>query len=277
MQNCSRECGTKPFYWLLLVVAYGLVNAKAKQKLNLDDTLFGLEIIQCAHVTHLFHKKFGSDLDLLVLKNAVNILFGGAENVKIWFVQILLFTYKLGTVSCTAGSFLCFSIKIERRQEYNITVSNEDKLKYPSLLVISKMRQKEKDKALANVDVHFSRSVTGSFGLTVQTVSPTATFFDSYLQQKKSWAKIQHKIKQNASFKQLEQFQAACRYCRVQSQDIHNIYTMHGFLMPHARVSMVNWDTLVFLSSVCRYKKIFFNQLISSSICLNGQSNQVGL
>lgn len=181
MQKSPRECGTKLFYWLLWVAAYGLVNANAKQKLHLDDTLFGLGIIQCARVAHLFHKKPGSDLDLIFSKNVDNILFGGAKNVRAWFVHILLSTYKLGAVSYTPGLFPCFSIKVKQDQEYNITVSYGDKLYCPSLLVVSRMRRKEKDKALTKVKAHFFRSVSGSTGLTVQTVSPIATSLNRYL------------------------------------------------------------------------------------------------
>lgn len=49
-----KECKLKSFYWLLLVAAYGFVNANAKWQLHSDDTLFQLGLSQSPYIPQLF-------------------------------------------------------------------------------------------------------------------------------------------------------------------------------------------------------------------------------
>lgn len=183
--------------------------------------------MQCARVPQWFYRKSGNDFGMVVVKIVVGILFGGAKTVRTRFAPKLRFPYKLRAVPHNPGLFLYFGLKIEQCQEINSTLSCEGKSKYLSSSVISRLPWIDEDEALTKLETHFFSSVTGSLGFIDQIALPTATFFNSYLQQKKKETKFYHVLTQNSFLKQLKQFGAVCQYCSVQGQGTSCLYVVY--------------------------------------------------
>ena len=209
-----RECRNRSFLWLLLVAAYGLANANAKWQVHSDDTFLSFGLHSVPFVPQLFFKREGGELVLIVAKIVDDILFGGTEKARREFQKHLESVYKLGTISHMPGQFLFFGLQITQDDHAEITIDADEKLTAIEPAAISRLRRKECDEPLTALERHQYMSINGSMGFLGQNVSPFASFFTSYLQQRNSDLKVSDLVHQINIVKKLKSLSTVSRFRR---------------------------------------------------------------
>ena len=199
-----RECPDRQFRWRLLVASYGLVNANAKWQLHSDTTLLDLGLHAVVLIPQLFYMKQDGKLCLIVAKVVDDFLIGGTKSAREWLIDKLKAKYSVGTIAHLPGSFHFFGLLITQKEDGTITVSAEEKLQAITPHLLSRMRRKEGDDHLNAIEAHSFVSINGSMGFLGQNVSPFASFYNSYLQQRRGRTTVHDLIKQSAIVKKLK-------------------------------------------------------------------------
>lgn len=97
-----RQCRLKRFYMLLLVAAYGLLNANVIWQQQSDHRFLEVGLTQSPLVFQLFYIQKSIYTALIVIKILDNILFGVSDDHGSWYVGTnLAKSYKLATICHT--------------------------------------------------------------------------------------------------------------------------------------------------------------------------------
>ena len=198
-----RECPGRQFRWRLLVATYGLVNANAKWQLHSDTTLLDLGLHAVVLIPQLFYMKRDGKLCLIVAKVVDDFLIGGTKSARKWLIEMLKEKYSVGTIAHLPGSFSFFGLLITQEEDGTITVSAEEKLQAITPHLLSRMRRKEGNDLLNAIEAHSFASINGSMGFLGQNVSPFASFYNSFLQQRRGHTTVHDLIKQGTIVKKL--------------------------------------------------------------------------
>ena len=179
-----RECATKSCYWLLLTAAYGLVNANAKWQDHIDNFLFGLGLSQLVYVPQLFYKIENDILSIAAVKVVDDILLCGERRYVQDIIDLISNSYELGTILFGPGTIIFFGMTITQSDDYVITIHADDKLESMQPFPLTRLRRKEIDDALNDVELSAFRSLNSSIGWMGIAASPFCALTASYLQQK---------------------------------------------------------------------------------------------
>ena len=218
-----RECARRGFYWLLLVASYGLVNANAKWQNHSDDTLFKLGLRPTVLIPQLFFQKKNDMLSLLVSKVTDDMLVGGEKSERDGFIKKLGQHYDIGTITHMPGRFLFFGLIIEQSDEFNVTISADEKLEAIHPVPLTRMRRHQADEEVNKLEEHKYASVNGSLGFLGQNVSPFCAFYNSYLQQSKGKFTVHQLIKQANILKWAKKFGTASHFKRPAQSGRHPV------------------------------------------------------
>ena len=149
-----RECTQKAFYWLLHVATYGLVNTNSKWRWHSDNTFLDLGLKSVVHIPQLFYLRKDGNLQLIIAKVTDDIQDGGPENRRRLFVDQIAQRYQLGTVVHLPRTFKFYGLTIDQDNDYQITLSCEDKLQDLQPHIISRLRRKATNAELNPVELH---------------------------------------------------------------------------------------------------------------------------
>lgn len=204
----------------LLVATYGLVNANAKWQLHSDTTLLDLRLQALVHIPQLFYMKRDGKLCLIVAKVVDDFLIDGTKSARNWLIEKLKERYTVGKIAHLTGSFHFFGLLISQDEDGTMVVSAEEKLAAITPHLLSRLRRKEGDDLLNAVEAHRFASINGSIGFLGQNVSPFASFFNSYLQQRRGRTTVHDLIKQASIVKKLKNLGTQSTFRRPASGDL---------------------------------------------------------
>lgn len=211
-----KECAVRCFYWLLLTAAYGLVNANAKWQEMSDNLLFDIGFVQVVYVPQLFYMPSpDSDLPMaLAVKVVDDILFAGNKAVLLNISESLKKSYKLGTIVHGPGSFSFNGLNICQMDDCSITVSCDERLMSIEPYPITRLRRKQIDEPLNEIELASFRSLNGMLGWIGITASPFCAFASSHLQQKLPNAQVRTLVAQTNMLRQLKKLGTVSQYKR---------------------------------------------------------------
>lgn len=116
------------FYWLLLTVSYGLVNANSKRQTASDDCLYRYGLMQLPGVPQLSHMMSIKELVLVAGKVVDDILISASILKTKHLVEHIRSWIKLRTIRYGRTSFEFYECKISQVSDMSFTVSSEMKL-----------------------------------------------------------------------------------------------------------------------------------------------------
>lgn len=100
--------------WLLLTTAYGLVNAKAKWKVQSDNLLTDIGFIHACHMLQLFLMFLNGRIAAIAAKIVDDILMAGPRTISDQMNQQIDARYTPITVTKTPGIIRFFGLTIEQ-------------------------------------------------------------------------------------------------------------------------------------------------------------------
>lgn len=89
------------------------------------------------------------------------------------------------------GTFKFFGLAAHKNEDFDTTISVEDKLECITPIVICRNRRKQLPEPLNSIKSFSYNSVNGSLGFRGMTASPFASFATSFLQQRRNNPSIQ--------------------------------------------------------------------------------------
>lgn len=109
-EACNRQ-----FYWLLLSIAYGLVNPNAKWQKQIDKCLEHPGFQQLLYVPQLFYNQRNTDPVALLWRLFMMFLLTSETEAVNRIIQGIEAGYKLRTIVRGPGKFFFFSLQIEKK------------------------------------------------------------------------------------------------------------------------------------------------------------------
>ena len=199
-----RECSDRQLRWRLLVATYGLVHANAKWQLHSDTALLDLGLHAVVLIPQLFYMKRDGKLCLILAKVVDEFFIGGTKSAQEWLIDQLKEKYSVGVIAHIPGSFHFFGLLITQKEDGTISVSAEEKLQAIRTHFLSRQRRKEGNDPLNVIEAHSFASINWSMGFLGQNVSPFASFYNSYLRQRRGMTTVHDLIKQDTIAKKLK-------------------------------------------------------------------------
>lgn len=114
--------------WLLVVAAYGLVNASPKWKKQSDDAFIQLGLQPIAEIPQLFTILKEGELVLLVYKIVDDFFMTGTDTALRDFIATLNNKLTLGEVVHGPGTLRFFGMNIIQNDDYSISIHPDSKI-----------------------------------------------------------------------------------------------------------------------------------------------------
>lgn len=113
-----RECANRTRHWLLLVAAYGLVNASAKWQDQSDKLPHKFVLIPLAVILELYYMHKPCRLVPIVAKIVEDILIAGVDEVVDRLISDFNERFKLGTVLHGPGKLRFNGMKFNQDEKF---------------------------------------------------------------------------------------------------------------------------------------------------------------
>ena len=209
----SKESSMKSTHlWLLLTAAYGLVNANAKWKNQSDNLMLDLGLQQPSHIPQVFFKKENGKLVLLVAKIVDDLKVAGEGNRAQLFLEKFDEQFKFGNVNHGPGKLRFFGINTVQNTDHTIETDADDKMDAVTEYPFSRMRRKQFDQPLNQMEKSVFASTNSSLGWIGTAASPFCSLYASYLQQKAPELKVWHLVEQINIVRKLKKIGSTVAY-----------------------------------------------------------------
>lgn len=182
-----KESRLRNVLWLLLDVAYGLVNYNAKWQVQADHALDSLGIIQSTAIPQLFiHLDSNDVVDMVVIKIVDDILATGTDDDLRLFVTSFGNKFTLGEITNGPGRLRFFGLNIVQHEDLSCTSNGDEKLGAIEPYPLSRVRRRQYDEVMNAIERSAFMSVNASIGWLGITSSLLCAFHSSFLQKKLS-------------------------------------------------------------------------------------------
>ena len=230
--------------WLLLTASYGLVNANAKFQALADDLLLDLGLSRVIDVPQLFYGKKDGVLTVLMAKIVDDILITGISDDVTSLLREFNKRLKFGTITHGPGRLRYFGFNIVQYEDYTVVIDGDDKLGALSAQPLSRLRRKQLDHVLNDVEKSGFSSLNSSLGWLGLTVSPFCAAYASRLQQLLPGVRVSDLTKQVNCLRQLKKLGSVIKYTRPFDEKDYQISVLvfcdAGRSTENARLSVIS-------------------------------------
>lgn len=190
----STDRGSK--MWLLLCAAYGLINSNAKWQVQSDQELKDIGFQQIPVVPQLFMLRRNGKLVVVLAKFVDDILLTGVPEIVKEVIERFNKRFKLGNTCHGPNAMRYFGLNINQDTNLDISIDGDDKLKRLQPYEISRVRRKNMNEKLNQIEAKAFASINASIGWLGVTASPFCAQVSSHLQQHAPNATIKEMIQQ---------------------------------------------------------------------------------
>lgn len=237
-----KECSNRQHYSLLLNASYGLVNADGKWQNEIDFFLTTLGFLQLLYVPQVFYMRVSNSLINLAIKVVDDVLLCTTMTDVPRIIKKIQLKYELGAVFYGPGSFPFFGLQIYQVENFNVSVNGDTKMDAMSCYPITKVRRKEIESTLNEIEISSCRSINTNRGWLGQSVSPFCAFYSSYLQQKLPHVRVKVLIYQINTVKYLQNLETTIQYSRPEEK---KEYVVSVLVFADASKKGGNWSTSI--------------------------------
>lgn len=107
-----HESSDRDHYWLLLSVAYGLVNSNVKWQHQSDAILVELGLPQVTVMPELFYRMVDGKIAMVVAKIVDDLFVTGIDDSVTAFIKTFNSCFKLGTIASGPGRLHFYRMNI---------------------------------------------------------------------------------------------------------------------------------------------------------------------
>lgn len=179
-------------HWLLVTVAYELVNSNAKSQVQYDQHLHDLDFCCDSIMPQLFLPFRNGHIVARIANIVEDLLIPSLPEIIPRIMESIHTKLEVGTIARRPGHLRQFRIKIVQHTEHAASSDADDQLLSIAPMKISPMHCSEQLSPLSSIEPRSFDSVKPSIGCIGTTASPFCAQFASRMQQRGHFATVAH-------------------------------------------------------------------------------------